>query len=157
MQQLFGDLPDFFGDEKQLREIWSHPETRSKLLDGLAEKGYGMEQLNEIKKLIDAEKSDVFDVLAYVAYALAPVTREDRVSRHRNLIHSDYSDKQKAFLDFVLEQYVKEGVGELQPEKISSFLELKYGGIHDAVDHLGDASSIRELFVAFQKHLYRAA
>ena len=157
MQQLFGDLPDFFGDEAQLREIWSHPETRSKLLDGLAEKGYGMEQLNEIKKLIDAEKSDVFDVLAYVAYALAPVTREDRVSRHRNLIHSDYSDKQKAFLDFVLEQYVKEGVGELQPEKISSFLELKYGGIHDAVDHLGDASSIRELFVAFQKHLYRAA
>ena len=157
VEQLFGDLPDFFGDEAKLREIWSHPETRQKLLDGLAEKGYGSDQLDEIKKLIDAEKSDVFDVLAYIAYALAPVTREERVSRHRDIIHSSYTDKQKVFLDFVLDQYVKEGVSELQPEKISSFLELKYGGIHDAVDQLGEAPSIRELFIDFQKHLFQAA
>ena len=87
----------------------------------------------------------------------APVTREERVSRHRDIIHSSYTDKQKVFLDFVLDQYVKEGVSELQPEKISSFLELKYGGIHDAVDELGEAPSIRELFIDFQKHLFRAA
>jgi type I restriction enzyme R subunit len=154
LTQLYGDLPDFFGDEAQLREIWSHPGTRQKLLDGLAEKGYGMEQLDEIKKLIDAEKSDVFDVLAYAAYALSPVSREDRVSQHRNIIHSVYSDKQQVFIDFVLDQYVKEGVGELQPEKIGSFLELKYGGIHDAVNELGQAASIRELFIDFQKHLF---
>lgn len=157
VEQLFGDLPDFFGDEAKLREIWSHPDTRKKLLDGLEEKGYGITQLDEIKKLIDAEKSDVFDVLAYIAYALAPVTREERVSRHRDIIHSSYTDKQKIFLDFVLDQYVKEGVSELQPEKISSFLELKYGGIHDAVDELGEATSIRELFIDFQKHLFKAA
>jgi len=157
VEQLFGDLPDFFGDEAKLREIWSHPDTRKKLLDGLEEKGYGITQLDEIKKLIDAEKSDVFDVLAYIAYALAPVTREERVSRHRDIIHSSYTDKQKVFLDFVLDQYVKEGVSELQPEKISSFLELKYGGIHDAVDQLGEATSIRELFIDFQKHLFKAA
>lgn len=157
VEQLFGDLPDFFGDEAKLREIWSHPDTRKKLLDGLEEKGYGITQLDEIKKLIDAEKSDVFDVLAYIAYALAPVTREERVSRHRDIIHSSYTDKQKVFLDFVLDQYVKEGVSELQPEKISSFLELKYGGIHDAVDELGEATSIRELFIDFQKHLFKAA
>jgi len=157
VEQLFGDLPDFFGDEAKLREIWSHPETRQKLLDGLADKGYGSDQLDEIKKLIAAEKSDVFDVLAYIAYALAPVTREERVALHRDIIHSSYTDKQKVFLDFVLDQYVKEGVGELQPEKISSFLELKYGGIHDAVDELGDAASIREIFIEFQKHLFEAA
>ena len=157
VEQLFGDLPDFFGDEAKLREIWSHPETRQKLLDGLADKGYGSDQLDEIKKLIAAEKSDVFDVLAYIAYALAPVTREERVALHRDIIHSSYTDKQKVVLDFVLDQYVKEGVGELQPEKISSFLELKYGGIHDAVDELGDAASIREIFIEFQKHLFEAA
>jgi type I restriction enzyme R subunit len=157
VEQLFGDLPDFFGDEAKLREIWSHPETRQKLLDGLAEKGYGSDQLDEIKKLIDAEKSDIFDVLAYIAYALSPVTREDRVALHRDIIHSSYTDKQKVFLDFVLDQYVKEGVSELQPEKISSFLQLKYGGIHDAVDQLGEATSIRELFINFQKHLFEAA
>ena len=155
--QLFGDLPDFFRDEAQLRKIWSHPDTRQQLLDGLAEKGYTLAQLSEIKKLINAVQSDIFDVLAYIAYALAPVTREDRVALHRDIIHSSYTDKQKVFLDFVLDQYVKEGVSELQPEKISSFLQLKYGGIHDAVDELGEAASIRELFIDFQKHLFQAA
>ena len=32
---------------------------------GLEEKGYGQEQLREISKMIDAEHSDLFDVLAY--------------------------------------------------------------------------------------------
>ena len=30
-------------------------------------------------------------------------------------------------------------------------------GIHDAVDQLGEATSIRELFIDFQKHLFQAA
>ena len=42
----------------------------SLLLQGLAEKGFGHEQLAEMQRIIDAEKSDLFDVLAYVAYAL---------------------------------------------------------------------------------------
>ena len=46
------------------------PDTRAKLLQGLAEKGFGSDQLAEMQKIIDAEKSDLFDVLAHVAYAL---------------------------------------------------------------------------------------
>jgi type I restriction enzyme R subunit len=78
MEMLFGKLPDFFKDEAELRALWSAPDTRKKLLEGLAEKGFGTEQLAEMQKIIDAEKSDLFDVLAHVAYALAPVTREER-------------------------------------------------------------------------------
>lgn len=37
---------------------------RKKLLEGLAEKGFGNDQLAEMQKIIDAEKSDLFDVLA---------------------------------------------------------------------------------------------
>ena len=154
LQQLFGDLPGFFSDEDQLREIWSHPDTRSKLLEGLAEKGYSQEQLAEIRKLIRAENSDLFDVLAYIAFALAPVTREDRVVDHKDLIFSHYDDKQQAFLDFVLTQYINQGVNELQTERIASFLELKYGGLHDAKRELGEVSQIREVFIGFQKHLF---
>jgi type I restriction enzyme, R subunit len=154
IEQLFGDFPAFFHDERQLREIWSQPDTRKKLLDGLAEKGYSIEQLEEAKKIIGAEKSDVFDVLAYIAFSLAAQTREERVTENKDLIFSHYEDKQQAFLDFVLTQYVKEGVSELQPEKLSSLLELKYGGIHDAVRELGDASEIGKLFAGFQKYLY---
>ena len=154
VQNLFGDLPAFFHDEAELRTIWSEPDTRKKLLDGLAEKGYSLEQLEEAKKIIQAEKCDVFDVLAYIAFSLATQTREERVVENKDLIFSHYDDKQQAFLDFVLTQYVKSGVSELQPEKLKSFLELKYGGIHDAIDKLGDAGSIGQLFSGFQKYLY---
>src|ERR1019366_7580651 len=78
MEMLFGKLPEFFKDEAELRALWSAPDTRKKPLQGLAEKGFGREQLAEMQKVIDAEKSDLFDVLAHVAYALPPLTREER-------------------------------------------------------------------------------
>jgi type I restriction enzyme R subunit len=66
MELLFGKLPEFFRSEEELRAIWSSPDTRQKLLDGLAEKEFGPAQLAEMQKIIDAENSDVFDVLAHV-------------------------------------------------------------------------------------------
>lgn len=154
LQQLFGDLPTFFEDEETLRGIWSHPDTRRKLLEGLAEKGYAEAQLGEIRKLIDAENSDLFDVLAHIAFALDLMTRETRVVEHKDLIYSHYDDQQRAFLDFVLTQYVNLGVEELQPEKLPALLDLKYHSIHDAVEELGEVSRIRALFVGFQRHLF---
>src|SRR5205085_1676984 len=62
MEMLFGKLPEFFKDEDELRTLWSAPDTRKMLLKGLAEKGFGPEQLAEMQKIIDAEKSDLFDV-----------------------------------------------------------------------------------------------
>jgi type I restriction enzyme R subunit len=154
LEDLFGNLPDFFQDEKELREIWGHPDTRRSLLQGLAEKGYSQNQLEEIGRLINAEKSDLFDVLAYVAFALEPMSRADRVSNRRDLIFSHYDDKQKAFLDFVLGQYIADGGKILDATQLPTLLELKYQGIHDAIDELGDVKSIRDLFVGFQAGLY---
>ena len=79
VEKLFGELPRLFKDEDELREIWCQPDTRKALLEQLAEKGFGDDQLAEIRRVIDAEKSDVFDVLAYVAFALAAITRAESV------------------------------------------------------------------------------
>jgi type I restriction enzyme R subunit len=49
-----------------------------------AEKGFAGEQLAEIGRLINAEKSDLFDVLASIAFALAPITRSERVGARRD-------------------------------------------------------------------------
>jgi type I restriction enzyme R subunit len=154
IQRLFGDLPELFKDEDELRALWSQPDTRKALLESLAEKGYGDEQLAEISRMIDAEKSDVFDVLAYIAFALAPITREERVETRRDRIFSDYDVKLQAFLDFVLSQYVKEGVGELDQAKLPDLLELKYRAVSDAAAELGGVARIRDAFIGFQKHLY---
>ncbi len=154
IERLFGQLPELFKDEDELRRLWSQPETRAKLLDGLAERGYGPEQLREITRMIDAEKSDLFDVLAYIAFALSPISREGRVAERREPILSHYADKQQLFVDFVLDQYVREGVGELDSSKLPHLLELKYHAVSDAVTELGSVSSIRDVFVGFQQYLY---
>jgi type I restriction enzyme, R subunit len=154
IEKLFGELPRFFKDEDELRKIWSDPATRKALLYSLAEKGFGSDQLAEISRMINADKSDVFDVLAYIAFALAPITRSERVEARRGKIFSSYSPQLQAFLDFVLTQYVKQGVEELDQEKLGSLLELKYHTVDDAASELGDVGTIRETFVGFQRHLY---
>jgi type I restriction enzyme, R subunit len=152
--RLFGDLPELFKDEDELRALWGQPDTRKALLESLFEKGYGDEQLSEIRRMIDAEKSDLFDVLAYIAFALPPITREERVTTHRDQIFSHYDCEIQAFLDFVLSQYVKEGVGELDQAKLPHLLELKYRAVSDAAAQLGGVAQIRDAFIGFQRHLY---
>jgi type I restriction enzyme M protein len=152
--RLFGDLPALFRDEDELRALWGQPDTRKALLESLSEKGYGDEQLSEIRRMIDAEKSDLFDVLAYIAFALSPITREERVTAHREQIFSHYDRKLQAFLDFVLCQYVKEGVGKLDQAKLPHLLELKYRAVSDAAAQLGGVVQIRDAFIGFQRHLY---
>ena len=99
--------------------------------------------MDEIRRMVDAEKSDLFDVLAYIAYALSPITRAERVETRK-----------KAFLDFVLAQYVTEGVGELAEDKLPDLLELKYHAVNDAAAELGGVAVIRDTFVGFQRYLY---
>ncbi|MBN1461209.1 MAG: DEAD/DEAH box helicase family protein [Armatimonadetes bacterium] len=153
MEMLFGRLPEFFRDEAELRAIWSVPDTRKKLLDGLAEKGFGHDQLAEMQRIIDAEKCDLFDVLAYVAYASPTITREERAEKAKVVISTHFNTKQQLFLDFVLSHYVKVGVEELAQEKLTPLLKLRYhDSIHDAVADLGE--DIGRAFIGFQKYLY---
>ena len=156
MELLFGKLPEFFKDEAELRAIWSVPDTRKKLLQGLAEKGFGHDQLAEMQKIIDAENSDLFDVLAYVTYTSPPQTRAARAAMAKIEISTQFNTKQQVFLDFVLSHYVNVGVDELDPEKLTPLLRLKYhNSIADAVDELGKPEEIGKVFSGFQKYLYQ--
>ncbi len=155
MEMLFGKLPEFFKDEAELRALWSAPDTRKKLLQGLAEKGFGREQMAEMQKIIDAEKSDLFDVLAHVAYAMPPVTREARAAGARTQIDTSFNAKQRVFLDFVLQHYVSVGVEELDQDKLTPLLRLRYhNSLADAVADLGEPEEISQVFAGFQKYLY---
>jgi type I restriction enzyme R subunit len=155
MELLFGKLPEFFKNEAELRELWSAPSTRRKLLEGLAENGFGKGQLEEMQKIINAEKCDLFDVLAHVAYALPPCSREERAAIAKVGINANFNVKQQAFLDFVLSHYVNVGVDELDPDKLTSLLRLKYqNSIADALAELGRPEEIGRVFTGFQRFLY---
>ena len=147
-------MPELFKDETELRTLWSRPDTRKALLEGLAEKGYGGEQLEAVSRIADGENSDLFDVLLYIAYAKKPMSRRERVIKHKSLIFSRYTGKQQEFLDFVLDQYIREGFGELDRTKLPQLLELKYGSVNDAITELGEVRGISTAFAEFQQFLY---
>lgn len=157
VESLFGELPQFFNDEDELRSIWSDPDTRKKLLDGLAEKGFGTDKMAAMQAVIDAPNSDLFDVLAHVAFAAQPHTRSERANGAKGYIANEFNLRQQAFLDFVLQHYVDVGVTELAVEKLMPLLKLKYNdSLPDALADLGDAGAIRQAFVGFQRHLYQS-
>jgi type I restriction enzyme R subunit len=154
VERLFGQLPAFFKDEDQLVKLWSEPTTRKALLASLAEKGFGATALAEMAEVINAEKSDIFDVLSYIAFAKPPVTREERVETRKPGILSHYEEHLQAFLDFVLAQYVSHGVSELDDAKLTTLLQLKYSDTGDAIEFLGGAAAIRSAFIGFQRYIY---
>lgn len=154
LEVLYGTLPEFFKDEDELRRIWSAPDTRKALLIGLADKGFNRDALAEMQKVIEADNSDLFDVLAYVAFAAAPIARAERAAAAKAAAADEFNDKQRAFVDFVLAQYVDQGVDQLDADKLSPLLQLKYKGLVDAFAELGKPDQVRGVFVGFQRHLY---
>ena len=155
LESLFGVLPEFFRDEEQLRVIWSVPDTRKALLLGLADKGFGRDALLGMQAAIEADNSDLFDVLAYVAYARPPIPRSARAMQAKARLNDSYkSDRHLAFVEFVLDHYIDDGVDELGLEKLTPLLKLKYHAISDAAADLGTPEQIRGVFVGFQKYLY---
>ena len=103
---------------------------------------------------IDTRKSDLFDVLAYVAFASDPISREARAEAARAAAAAEFADKQRAFIDFVMAQYVNQGVDALEPQKLSPLLKLRYRALNDAFAELGRPEDVRGVFVGFQRHLY---
>lgn len=156
LNNLFGELPNLFKSEEELRTLWSSPITRRTLLEKLDEAGFGKDELTTLQKLIDAEKSDLFDVLEYVFNSdIKPMTREARVAAAQATIFALLNNKQKEFIEFVLSKYIETGVEELDQEKLPILLTNKYQSLEDAKGILGDVANISRLFIEFQQHLYR--
>lgn len=154
MNEMNVRIPEFVESEDKLREIWSKPDTRVAFLEKLAEAGFEKNQLETLQKVIDAENSDLFDVLSYVSFASQPISRTNRVEHATKDIYAELEREQIEFIEFVLNKYIDEGVDELAQEKLSQLLTLKYHAIADAEQKLGSIDTIKNIFVGFQKYLY---
>ena len=155
MAQLFGDLGTLVASEDELRQIWSDPERREQFLERLSELGYDSDRMEDMRRLIDAPNSDIFDVLAYIRFTLAPLARAHRAGVARSTGLGGYEPEMRRFLDYVLQAYEVHGVGELSLRKISDLLRIRYGGTNDAKAALGSIAEIRRAFVDIQGHLFR--
>ena len=156
MHNLFGELPKLFTTEQELRTIWGSPITRKQLLEKLGQAGFSQDKLKTLQKLVDAENSDLFDVLEYVFNAEnKPISREMRVLKSQQDILADLSESQKQFVQFVLDKYIQSGFEELDQDRLAILLQNKYHSLAEAQQNLGGVESIRDLFIEFQKYLYR--
>jgi type I restriction enzyme, R subunit len=154
IENLFGELPNYFKDEDELRKLWSNPLTRKTLLENLDAAGFPKDDLLTLQKLVDMEKSDLYDVLRYIFNGeYIAQTREARAKAAEATIFALLNDKQKEFIAFVLSKYIETGVDELAQEKLPILLTNKYHSLEDAKEILGNVGDISKLFVEFQEHL----
>ena len=147
-------LPNILKSEEELRKLWSSPITRNELFKKLEDNGFTKQDLKSIQTLIEAEDSDIFDVLEYIAYSKKPIQRATRVANAESKIYSNLNANQKEFIDFVLSKYVEAGVDELDINRLSDLVILKYKSLHDGQKVLGDPDKIKDTFIDFQKYLY---
>lgn len=154
---LFGKIPEFFKDSKDLRARWSDPTTREALLQNLSDNGFSKERLRQVQALTQNEKCDLLDVLELIAYNKSPMERAERVRLMHEEILNEISEKQVPFMEFVLQQYVENGVDELSLNQLPELVKLKYGTIKDACDKMGvTGKDLKKIFTDFQKTLYVA-
>ncbi|MDQ2094356.1 DEAD/DEAH box helicase family protein [Rhodobacteraceae bacterium 10Alg 79] len=155
LEQLFGDLSGLIKDEDELRKKWSNPTTRVALVEQLADRGYDAEKLKEIRRMVSAENSDLFDVLAYILYQTEQKTREERVEAAKPNVDGQENGDLRQLLASVLSAYEERGFEELQMEKLGQYLTARFGGVSEAKRKIGDLSAIRAAFLKVQEALYR--
>lgn len=153
LTKLYGELPKLFKDQAALKKQWANPSTRDKLLRELEQMGYTDKHLNELRVIVKAQDCDLYDVLSHLGFQAELIPRKTRAQK-ATIDLNDYSKEQKEFLDFILSQYVEEGHTELASDKLPLLMELRYGGVNDAVNKLGNPDSVRESFENLQKKIY---
>lgn len=153
LKAMFGQMPEFFTSVEDLQEKWSTPKTRDALLRKMDEAGYGKDVLKQVRTLIDAENSDLLDVLEYISFNIEPIERTVRVKKVEGY-RATLNDKERDFVNFIINLYIKEGVEELSADKLPAIVAMKYGSISDGMKVLGGVDVAKKAFLNFQRNLY---
>lgn len=154
LKRLFGDLSGIVADEDQLRSVWSDPDNREHFLGQLSDRGYDKDRLDDIRRLVDAPESDLFDVLSYVLFTNAPKTRHDRADRVREGSIDAFDAETKDLLLGILKAYEVDGESELATKKLGQFLVARYGSIGEGKEKLGGLAAVSDAYRKLQLSLY---
>lgn len=154
LERLFGDLSGIVTDEDQLRALWSDPDNRERFLEQLSDRGYDADRLNDIRRLVDAPDSDLFDVLSYILFTNPPKTRHERADGVRTDGMAEAQDETKALLLAILAAYEERGESELATKKLGTFLTARYGSVSEGKATLGGLDAIKDAFRKMQGTLY---
>ncbi|MDP3194333.1 EcoAI/FtnUII family type I restriction enzme subunit R [Tabrizicola sp.] len=155
LSRLFGDLSKLIADEDQLRTAWSDPDNRAHFLKQLEDYGYDEDRLQDLRQLIDASQSDLYDVLAYVLFTNPPKTRHDRARVVRHSRMGGFQGEMADLLLLILNAYEAKGESELATPKLAQFLTARYGSVGESKRKLGELAEVRNAFRRMQAVLYQ--
>ncbi len=158
LELLIGVLGKFYNDEDGLREIWSNPTNRKDLLNKLREMHIDEEQLNDLKVIFEAEDSDIYDILTHISFNLDIKTRAERVIsvEDSEFVEKMHNDKAKEFIEFILARYEKDGVKELDEDKLGKLVDLSgLGSVREVSENFGGITQMRDEYFELQKEIYK--
>ena len=158
LELLIGILGEFYNDEDGLRAIWSSPKNRKEMLHKLSDMQIDASQLNDLKFIFEAENSDIYDVLAHISFNMDIKTRSERVLAVENsdFVEKYHTEKAKEFIEFILERYKKDGVKELDEDKLGKLVDLSgLGSVREVAQNFGGITKMRDEYFELQKEIYR--
>ncbi len=154
LKRLFGDLSQMIPDEDALRAAWSDPDQREAFLAQLLDRGYDQDRLDDMRQLVDAADSDLYDVLAYILFTNPPVTREARATAAETDGLKDFDGELQKLLVAILKAYVANGEHELGSKKLGQYLIARYGSVAEGRAKLGELAAIKDAYKRMQVALY---
>ncbi len=158
LELLIGVLGKFYNDENGLREIWSNPKNRKDLLNKLKEMNIDESQLDDLKQIFEAQECDIYDVLAHLSFNMDIKSRNERVIAVENsdFVEKYHNEKAKQFIEFILDRYRKDGVKELDDDKLGKLVDLSgLGTIREVASNFGGIPQMGNEYLELQKEIYR--
>jgi len=158
LELLIGVLGKFYNNEEGLREIWSNPANRKGLLQKLSDIQIDESLLNDLKVIFEAEDSDIYDILTHISFNLDIKTRAERVIGVENsaFVEKLHNEKAKEYIEFILERYKKDGVKELDEDKLGKLVDLSgLGSVREVAQNFGGIAQMRDEYFELQREIYR--
>ena len=155
IKKILGELPKFYQNEHDLRLAWANPETREKFLKNLEYIWLDAEQIENLKKIFEAEKSDIFDILAYISYGNEMKNRMERSKIAKSILEKYENPKAKDFLQFLLRLYEREWIMSFKKDGLSSKIELFNRWLaREIAAEFGWVQELKQAYYDLQKGIY---
>lgn len=155
IKKILGELPKLYQNEHDLRLAWANPETREKFLKNLEYIWLDAEQIENLKKIFEAEKSDIFDILAYISYGNEIKNRTERSKIAKSILEKYKNPKAKDFLQFLLELYEREWIMNFKKDGLSSKIELFNRWLaREIAAEFGWVQELKQAYYDLQKGIY---
>jgi type I restriction enzyme R subunit len=120
--------------------------------------GIDGEQLAHLKRMFEAEDSDIFDILAHISFNVNIKKRVQRVEYVKNQyrILEEYQNVEaREFLEFILEYYARYGIVELKAKHLGKLVDLYHrGSVSDMAKVFGGSEKLKKAYYALQVGLY---